>query len=424
MKSRYPIVTALLTGLALATATAHAEPEVNAAFRAGEIRQATTHAGDAEAARALTDPFVNAIHALILDRQTQQSWWAIATPDMKEFLVICPEPRWEESTRTLHYQGSTDSGPLAGASVAGTVAQSGAYQTTLRVKRQGTDVEFTQALAPLQEEQETASGYHHPVGIRLDLPEGWKVAAVEGLPAFQRLLPPDGNDQEATFTYVDGSYGVTRADDAQLIQAIEGLMREVAPGLKRVGGVTSVAAGSETGALLTWEGKAADGTETGARAYLAVSGRFSFLLLAIGAKERLTAREDALGEMFGSFRMEAPRRDPALVGLWGNSKTDGYRSGEFSAATQKKAEALFRPDGSFTAVESSQFVGGTGDVGADSEERTVIEGLWYAGQGHLFLLLEDGSLAAFHYQVQGAPGSRQLVVSPQFGGFAHLNERG
>jgi hypothetical protein len=283
-------------------------------------------------------------------------------------------------------------------------------------------VELAQTLTPLAEEPETASGYRHPVGIRIDLPEEWKVGLVEGLPGFHRLLPPDANDKELCLAHAGGSYGIARADDPRLVQAIDALMRELAPALKRVEGVTPITAGSDPGALLTWEGKAPDGTETGARAYAVISGRFSFLVLAIGTKEQLTARESALGEAFASFRMEEPQRDPALVGAWGNRKTESYHSGEFTAATEIKAEALFREDGSFIAVESSQFVGGTGDVGADSERRTVTEGLWYAGQGHLFLLLEDGSLEAFLYEVQGAPGGRQLVVSPKFGGFAQLNE--
>jgi hypothetical protein len=427
VKSRYPFVTALLSGLALMTCrapTAWAEPAVEAAFRAGAIQSATPHGGDAEAARALTGPFVNAIHALILDRQAEKSWWAIADPDGKEFFVICPEPRWEESTRTIRFEGSAQSGGLAGAAVAGSVTQSSAsaYVLTLRVKRQDADVEFVQTLTPLAEESETASDYRHPVGIRIDLPEGWKISGIEGRPAFHRLLPPDGTDTEVILAYVDGSYGIQRADDPRLVEGVEAVMREIAPALRRVGEVAPIPAGSHSGALLTWEGKAADGTETGAQAFLTVSGHFSFLILSIGTKERLTARERALRNTFASFRMEAPQRDPGLVGEWGNQKTEGHRSGEFSAATQKKAQALFRPDGSFVAVETSQFVGGTGDISVDSEERTVTEGLWYAGQGHLYLLYEDGSLEAFLYEVQGAPGSRQRVVSPQFGGFAHLNE--
>jgi hypothetical protein len=264
-----------------------------------------------------------------------------------------------------------------------------------------------------------ADTFRHPTGLQLSLPEGWQAVRLEGTDLLQ---PPDGTTDEAYIVSVASATGIARADDPRALQTIESQMQALLPTFARVGETQPIAAGSESGVLLTWSGTATDGSAWEARAHVVISGEFSLVLLAIAPREALAARARTLQEIFATFERTEGERDPGIAGLWSYTVNEPRRSGEFTLVFYRNVRAQLHPDGRFETSETSGYAGGDLSTGLESEESRQLRGHWYAGRGVFYLLLEDGTNIEVDYAIDGEPGSRRIFFRPLLRGMSHLEE--
>ena len=79
-----------------------------------------------------------------------------------------------------------------------------------------------------------------------------------------------------------------------------------------------------------------------------------------------------------------------------------------------------RPDGTFTSggrflasmSHDDAYGNPTGSSMADTGQDPGERGRWYTGKKRLYLMWDDGSYAEYGYYVEGAQGSRQMLLKP------------
>ena len=146
-----------------------------------------------------------------------------------------------------------------------------------------------------------------------------------------------------------------------------------------------------------------------ARAFVTLLKGYGVALVGLGDVSRVEAREPTLREIFATFDFKEGPKDPGLVGSWRYESV--YMSGDFSSTSVRYM--TLRADGTFgwgSRLLFSSDAGG-GDTGGSPGER----GRWSAANKKLSLVWDDGSYAEYGYYVQGAQGSRQMLLKPTNG---------
>jgi hypothetical protein len=263
--------------------------------------------------------------------------------------------------------------------------------------------------------------YRHPIGFTFWYPENWKVQETD---AGLQLVPPDvkSNQYGPTEAYLiigESAGDISRPDDPRIVQYLEGQLMTILPFVKRTGEVESVRASSGPGALITWEGQNPMGMQIRARVFVVLLKGYGVAFAGLGEKDRIEARESTLRAIFSTFGFGEGEKDLTLVGTW--RYESHFFSGTFSSTTLRYM--VLRPDGTLSSggrllasmEHKDQYGDPTGSTTADTGEDSGERGRWGAGNGKLYLIWDDGSYAEYGYYVEGAPGSRKMLLKPSDG---------
>lgn len=249
----------------------------------------------------------------------------------------------------------------------------------------------------------------HPVGLSIRYPRDW---TLKELPEGFQLIPPGASsDQEVYLLAGMPAEGIRDATDPRVAAAVEALMAQLAPALKRVGPVEQLKAGDVPAIALTWEG----GPNGRARMHVIILKGHAIGLTGIGVKEKIQAREPLLKRIFTSFAQNEGQRDPQLVGLWNRLGTtelaarDNAGRLQASSAGDHRRTIALQPDGTCVSREVSRTIAIGQGVAIDSGDQvTTKRGKWFAGDGRLVLMWENDA-DEYEYRLTGQPGARQLV---------------
>ncbi len=231
--------------------------------------------------------------------------------------------------------------------------------------------------------------YYHATGLLITPPDGWTIR--ESKFTDLELIPPDpsSNDKGPTESYFLLTIGVaaSSAQDPQLLEAVDSLMSQIAPFLKKTGEMEQL----NSGGLQNWDGKSPAGQDVSAAVYVLPSKEVSFAQVSLGEKERILARQKALQDLYNSFKPAEGKRTASLVGNWTASAV---------AENQEKVESSmqFENDGIFLATQKA------------GEQRETVRGRWYAQPGKLFLVLENTPSMNLQFETAGEPGNRTLKL--------------
>lgn len=261
--------------------------------------------------------------------------------------------------------------------------------------------------------------YRHPIGFTFRYPAGWTVREV---PGGLHLVPPDlaqgpSGPLEAYLILGEAAPGIARPDDPRVGQYLDQQLLALLPAVRRAGPPEPVPAGARPGALYTWEGLSPMGVFVRVRSYVTILEGHAVGLSGLGETARIGAREPLLREMFATFDVGAGEVDPRLVGRW--HMTSYARAGPTSDPLVSttvlvmvlEAGGSLRTGGT-TASSSSGF-------GSEVTQENR-PGRWGAAGGRLTLIFGNGTSAAYSYHVQGAPGTRELLLTPLAGGEKEL----
>lgn len=266
--------------------------------------------------------------------------------------------------------------------------------------------------------------YRNPVGIMFRYPDSWKMTDINGL---LLLVPPDaeapaGNIPSEIYSVVGmPAPGVSRVDDPRLIQMADGMAAQMFPYMRRSGNGEAASVGGTNGLIVTYEGNnPTTGKPSRIRSYALIYKGFLLQIQAWGDRDKVAARDAVLRQVFASFKPGPSQHDPQIVGNWSGGETsrDRVRNGSdgriaSSLASQSSSSYRLMPDGSLlaltvsrssVAIRSSKDLPESQRVDAllDTGERQQWKkGRWYAGNGKIVVILEDGTGMSADYQVVG-----------------------
>jgi len=271
----------------------------------------------------------------------------------------------------------------------------------------------------------TSKPYRHPIGFQFLQPADWQVR--EQGEALQLIPPNPGSDSRGpTEIYMitgerTDTEGIRGADDPRVGQFLDEQVKRLSPALSRSGAPTPVATSTGKGVVYQWSARSPEGKEIQARAFVNVLNGYGLILLAIGHRERLAAREPVLEQMFVSFGMGASRIEPELVGRW--ALVSNYALTNWSVnetawsrarmASETKSVLTLQPDGAWTRIDDRETLAGAGGVWLENKSRDSSRGRWYAGNGFLYRIWENDSWNTYKYAIQATPEGRQLRLATE-----------
>jgi len=254
--------------------------------------------------------------------------------------------------------------------------------------------------------------YRHPVGFSFWYPATWSIKEHE---AFLQLIPADAGQNAEGPTEVflvnaeDVSQdGIRSPTDPRVIEYLGQLVRSSWPFLQQVGGAEPIKMSAGKGVMFRWAGKNPRGDEIDARAFVSLLRNHAAVLLAVGFKERIRAREVDMGRMFQSFGFGEGQRDAALVGRWTlvgvtsitNESPFETAWSRAQLASETKSTLVFAPDGRWERNDKNHMIVGAGGVWLEDKSEETQRGKWNAGDGRLFMVWEDQSWDDFRYQIR------------------------
>jgi hypothetical protein len=262
--------------------------------------------------------------------------------------------------------------------------------------------------------------YRHPVGFSFWYPATWSIKEQE---SFLQLIPadagktPEGPTELFFVAAEDVSQdGITEPTDPRVVEYLGGQVRSLSPFVQQVGGAEPVKMSAGKGVMFRWAGKTPRGDAIDARAFVSLLRNHAAVLLAVGFKERIQAREADMGRMFASFGFGEGQRDPALVGRWtlvGVTSITNQSPFETAwsrarLASETKSTLVFAPDGRWERNDKNHMIVGAGGVWLEDKSENTQRGRWNAGDGRLCMVWEDSSWDDFRYQVRRTAQGVQL----------------
>lgn len=252
----------------------------------------------------------------------------------------------------------------------------------------------------------------HPSGVSVRYPRDWTVREVPG--SGYQLLPPGANAESTDVYLINGqpTEGIARADDPRLAQALDGLIGQAAPALRRSKPGEAVKAEQEPGMLFTYDG----GKNATARLYVTIINGYAIAVVGIGDIAKVESRDGVLRQIFASLGWKEGERDAGLVGAWtrvGETSLDARDSvGRLQASSVSNTQRtmILRPDGTCTSREVSRTIAIGQGVFLDSGDQvTTRNGRWFAGSGKL-VLMWDKEAEEYTYKFGGGGGAKQIVI--------------
>lgn len=268
--------------------------------------------------------------------------------------------------------------------------------------------------------------YSHPLGLSIWHPKGWSVEeSALGLslvpPGFERGRPVPRE------VYLMNAIGmpddVKSLDDPRVAKRLNDFVRESVPFLEPVGKPRALerVPGART---FRWRGvEPTTRTEVAAFVHGRPERGYFVSLGAIGESALVAEREADVLRIFETLEWGAPKTSAKLVGTW---HADSYHSaGDVSSDrvnVSHRSTFVFLADG---RVRSSSVMGVSGRTGGDDGDGADVSGVvegdpglgrWAAKGKHLWLLWREGGAAKYEVFVQGAPGRREMLLTPAGGG--------
>lgn len=285
--------------------------------------------------------------------------------------------------------------------------------------------------------------YRHETGISFRYPDGWTYREDSNLQAVF-LLPDDARGGGLETIMVSGadSQGVTDSSDPRLLEAIEALVLQGNPLMKRVEKPLAVKAGNRPGTQFIWEATDIVGNTSRIRVMSTVLDKYVVSVTVFGPKARVVGRESIQKQIFDTLDLSVPgsatqdaaakagseKTGPAstpaeLAGTW--MKMD-YKAVGGSSWT-KYTYATLRPDGSVLISDSSesahnfQYKNQQGNEVAravgGSQGASGSVGRWKAEGGTLTITFAAGGSDQYGYQIRpNSSGWPILYLRPSGGG--------
>jgi len=151
----------------------------------------------------------------------------------------------------------------------------------------------------------TGNVFRHASGFSFSYPEGWSVADQDG---FLQLTPPGTQataDATAELYFIAmvenmSQEGIQRPDDPMVLQYLDEQVMTLSPAFAREGEPSPVKMQSGQGIVANW---GAEGTEGEARAwaFVAIINDYALILIGMGVKENVEARDADMRGIFSSF---------------------------------------------------------------------------------------------------------------------------
>lgn len=255
--------------------------------------------------------------------------------------------------------------------------------------------------------------HQHATGLSMKYPPNWKLQPMDG---GLQLIPPDvatsaSGPMEAYFVLGQGTEGISSPEDPRVVAHLDQVVTQLAPFLRRTGGVEKIKAATAPGIRVTWEGANPMGVNLRAQANTTILKGIGITLFTMGDKSKIAARDRTMEAIFSSFAAGEGKRDPQIVGAWRFWSYKSSADGKFGS--EQSRQMVLQPDG--TALwsnksESSGIFSGGVTGGYAGASASGDRGTWTAANGELYIQWEDGSFGSWDYKVSGTPGSRKLLL--------------
>lgn len=162
----------------------------------------------------------------------------------------------------------------------------------------------------------TGKTYRHQSGFSFQYPDDWTITEQEGV---VQLVPPSASSTAAGPTELyfliveDASQnGIQRPDDPMVLQYLDQQIQTLSPALQRTGTPVPINMQAGQGAVVNW-GASGAGGEVRARAFIGIIGNNGVILMGMGLKERLEARDQTLRQMFATLGVGTPQPSPVAA---------------------------------------------------------------------------------------------------------------
>lgn len=249
--------------------------------------------------------------------------------------------------------------------------------------------------------------YRHHIGVTFSHPEDWTVKEHD---AFLQLVPPRPGaaaegPTELYFVLAEevSKEGLTRPDDARVIEYLDTQVRSVAYTLKRTAKPQAVDMDRGEGMVFNWGGKSPKGDVLRARAFVSIIGDYGVVLLAVGFQGQVEARDADMRRMFATFAFAeppAPGADSPQAG-----ELARHFVGTWVAVTSNtETRVQLAANGQYSYGYSSSYSGEDWGTAHEDQDR----GRWTVRgdreKGALIFTSEDGGQETCEYRVHVEKG--------------------
>jgi len=280
------------------------------------------------------------------------------------------------------------------------------------------------ATEPAAKEEEHEYDFRHPLGIRLDHAEGWRVQETAlGL----QLTPPDpvvnatGPAELHLVAMIGADPEVRSLDDPLAFQKLALLMQSQLPFLAPRGKAQPVA-GRPDARRYDFQGRSPYGPELECRVYGMVFEGWFVSVTTLAEPALVARREAALLEVVKSLVLAEPEADPVLAGTWHSQSFSRAGDVREYVNTSSTTSVTMTANGRLRSSTSTAVFGQTGrDDGAggtiNGQTGALLEdGRWARKGDALWVVWRAGGASRFELFVQGQPGRREMLLTPAGGG--------
>jgi hypothetical protein len=263
--------------------------------------------------------------------------------------------------------------------------------------------------------------YSHLSGVQFRYPDGWTIRG-SAFADFE-IVPQEAGSTStgAMESYFQWTF-LFEPSEEKITKNLELLIPRVVPFLKRAGEIEHLE-NPKGGMSLSWNGKSEDGQDVWARVFVVPGKDMTIALIAIGEKSRIELREKAIRDMLATYQFGAGKRDTALQGKWGSTVNEPCGNGNLVGTSTITSSLYVDASGTFQMTESARFGCGVDSEGKTGDYDDAFDGIWFAGDGKLFLVSSQNTSMTFSYELQGATGSRALTLKHGTGRSQVLKEK-
>jgi hypothetical protein len=265
--------------------------------------------------------------------------------------------------------------------------------------------------------------YSHLSGVQFKYPDGWTIK--DSAFADFEIVPPDvvSNQYGPVETYFQWSFRFEPSEE-KVAENLEILIPRVVPFLERTGEIEHFPVSNAQGMILSWSGKSEDGQDVWSSVFVIPGKEMSIAFVAIGEKKKIEERANAIRAILATYTFGDGKRDNSVVGKWGSTVQEPCSNGELTGTGEITSGLQLDPPGTFQMTESARFQGcGVDPEGKNGDYDHSFDGIWFAGDGRLYLVSSQNTSMTFSFNIQGEKGSRELTLNHATGRSQVLNEK-